>query len=127
MKKIIFTLVFSVLSVGLSLAQDKFRTDFNYVAFYNPDTKSWSEWEPAEHTLVFNYNDNKDIVHYTAKGEVLTYRNLGNKSDDYSNGNHYQIIDALDEYGDIIKIQLFDDPEIGMKIIFKDFMVQFSK
>ena len=126
MKSIIF---FTLLIAGLSVsAQEQFRVDFNYITFYDPDSKTWSDWETATHTVVFNINQNKDIKHYTAKGEVLIYRNLGNREEDYtSSGKHYQIIEALDDQGNEIRIQLFDDPNIGMKIMNGQFMVQFAR
>lgn len=126
MKKIFLPLLFLLLNISFGITQEKFRADFNYVCFYEPDTKTWSDWEAVEHTLVFNYNSNQDIVHFTAQGETITYRNIGNKSEGYTNGNHYQIIDALDDNGNLISIQLFDDPNIGMKIIYGEFIVQFS-
>lgn len=121
--------LFILLFIGFTAsAQEQFRADFNYVAFYDPETDTWSEWETASHTLVFNFNANKDIKHYTAKGEVLIYRNMGNLEEDYTaSGKHYQIIEALDDQGNEIRIQLFDDPSIGMKIINGEFMVQFAK
>lgn len=121
--------LFILLFIGFTaIAQEQFRADFNYVAFYDPETTTWSEWETASHTLVFNINANKDIKHYTAKGEVLIYRNMGNLEEDYTaSGKHYQIIEALDDQGNEIRIQLFDDPSIGMKIINGEFMVQFAK
>ena len=121
--------LFILLFIGFTaIAQDQFRADFNYVAFYDPETTTWSEWETASHTLVFNINANKDIKHYTAQGEVLIYRNMGNLEEDYTaSGKHYQIIEALDDQGNEIRIQLFDDPSIGMKIINGEFMVQFAK
>ena len=127
MKKLLFTLALSFLSIGFGKAQDKFRKDYNLVSFYDYETHTWSNWEHAEHTLVFNYNSNKDIAHFTAKGKVITYRNVGNKEEGYSNGNHYQIIDVIDDKGYYLQIQLFDDPSIGMKIILGQSMVQFSK
>ena len=119
----------ALLFIGLNAsAQDQFRADFNHVTFYDPETTTWSEWETASHTLVFNINANKDIKHYTAKGEVLIYRNMGNLEEDYTaSGKHYQIIEALDDQGNEIRIQLFDDSSIGMKIINGEFMVQFAK
>lgn len=127
MKKLLFTLVVTFFSIGFGKAQDKFRADYNLICFFDSETNSWSEWESAEHTLVFNYNTNNDIVHFTAKGEMITYRNTGNKEEGYTNGNHYQILDLIDEDGDFIRIQLFDDQAIGMKLIWGDFMIQFSK
>lgn len=127
MKKLLLTFSLTILSVGFGKAQDKFRADFNLICFFDSDTKTWSEWESAEHTLIFNYNENKDIAHFTAKGQTITYRNVGNKDEGYTNGNHYQMIDAIDDEGNYIRIQLFDDPEIGMKLIWGENMIQFSK
>ena len=127
MKKIFLPLLFLLSNISFGITQEKFRADFNYVCFYEPDTKTWSEWEHAEHTLVFNINSNQDIIHFTAKGETITYRNIGNKDDGYTNGNHYQILDAIDDEGNYIRIQLFDDPAIGMKLILGNNMIQFSK
>ena len=127
MKKLLFTLALTFLSIGFGKAQDKFRADYNYICFYDSDTESWSEWTPAEHTLVFNYNANNDIVHFTAKGEMITYRNTGSKDEGDTDGNHYQTLELIDEDGNFIRIQLFDDTAIGMKLIFGDDMLQFSK
>jgi len=125
--KNLFLLPFFLLLLSTAHAQDKFRADFNHVAFFDPDTQSWSDWQTVEHTLVFNYNENKDIVHFTSKGEVFTYRNLGSLNEGTSKGNHYQIINALDDEGNYIKIQLYDDSKIGLKIIMGNLMVQFAK
>ncbi len=127
MKKLLFTLAITFLSIGFGKAQDKFRADYNYICFYDSDTKSWSDWTPAEHTLIFNYNTNNDIVHFTAKGEMITYRNTGSKDEGDTDGNHYQTLELIDEDGNFIRIQLFDDPTIGMKIIWEDQMIQFAK
>jgi len=58
---------------------------------------------------------------------MISYRNTGNKDEGYTNGNHYQTLDLIDENGNFIRIQLFDDQEIGMKLIWGDQIIQFSK
>jgi hypothetical protein len=97
--------LFILLFIGFSAtAQDQFRADFNYVTFFDPETQTWADWKEAPHTLVFNINENRDIKHYTAKGEVLIYRNMGNLEEDYTtSGKHYQIIEALDDQGNEIE------------------------
>ena len=40
MKKLLFTLALTFLSVGFGKAQDKFRADYNYICFYDSDTDS---------------------------------------------------------------------------------------
>lgn len=128
MKKIILFASFMLLVSFYMDAQNQFRKDFNYVAFFDAETKTWSDWEQAEHTFVFNINDNQDIRHYTAKGEIIVYRNMGNKQvGDTKDGEHYQILDLLDETGNELSLKLFDNPEIGVLLINAPYMVQFAK
>ena len=128
MKKIILFASFMLLVSFYMEAQNQFRKDFNYVAFFDAETKTWSDWEQAEHTFVFNINDNQDIRHYTAKGEIIVYRNMGNKhGGDTKDGEHYQILDLLDETGNELSLKLFDNPEIGVLLINAPYMVQFAK
>ena len=128
MKKIILFASFMLLVSFYMDAQNQFRKDFNYVAFFDAETKTWSDWEQAEHTFVFNINDNQDIRHYTAKGEIIVYRNMGNKQvGDTKDGEHYQILDLLDDTGNELSLKLFDNPEIGVLLINAPYMVQFAK
>lgn len=128
MKKIILFASFMLLISFYMEAQNQFRKDFNYVAFFDAETKTWSDWEQAEHTFVFNINDNQDIRHYTAKGEIIVYRNMGNKQvGDTKDGEHYQILDLLDDTGNELSLKLFDNPEIGVLLINAPYMVQFAK
>lgn len=128
MKKILLFASFMLLVSFYMDAQNQFRRDFNNVAFYDAETKTWSEWEQAEHTLVFNINENRDVRHYTAKGEIIVYRNMGNKQEgDTNEGEHYQILDMLDDVGNELKLKLFDNPEIGILLINAPYMIQFAK
>ena len=125
MKKIILFASFMLLVSFYMEAQNQFRKDFNYVAFFDAETKTWSDWEQAEHTFVFNINDNQDIRHYTAKGEIIVYRNMGNKQvGDTKDGEHLYL---LDDTGNELSLKLFDNPEIGVLLINAPYMVQFAK
>ena len=128
MKKIILFASFMLLFSFFMEAQNQFRLDYNNVAFFDAETKAWSDWELAEHTLVFNINENQDVKHYTAKGDVIVYRNMGNKQvGETKDGEHYQMIDFLDEEGNELTLKIFDNPEIGILLINGFFMVQFAK
>ena len=128
MKKIILFASFMLLFSFFMEAQNQFRLDYNNVAFFDTETKTWSDWELAEHTLVFNINENQDVKHYTAKGDVIVYRNMGNKQvGETKDGEHYQMIDFLDEEGNELTLKIFDNPEIGILLINGFFMVQFAK
>jgi hypothetical protein len=105
----------------------QFRRDYNYFAVYDPESKSWSDWNAGENTFVLNYNSNNDIAHYQGNGELVIYRRISNVEEaTTSSGDHYQILNALDENGTRFQFQFFDDVEIGLKLIYGDVMVQFA-
>lgn len=105
-----------------------FRRDYNVFCFYDNETEKWSEWKSGDNTFVLNYNTNGDIAHYKPSGEMVVYKKISEVEEDKtSHGEHYQIISALDEDGLRFRFQFFDNPEIGLKLIYKDIMIQFSK
>jgi hypothetical protein len=108
---------------------EKFRIDYNYITIYNPDTETWSEWQEGENTFVININDKGDIAHLRADGETVIYKKLSGVEEGYTSkdNQHYQIIKALDEDGDVFRFQLFDDTSVGLKMMWGSFMVQFAK
>ena len=127
MKKLIFTLALTFIAHFSFSQTDQFRVDFNLVTFYDSDTDKWKEWQEGDNTFVLNFNDNNDIAHYKPDGTVAYYRNLGGLEVGYTeNGDRYQILNALDEDGYEISVQLFDDITIGAKLIWGNFMIQFA-
>ncbi|CAM3834222.1 hypothetical protein FLGE108171_15990 [Flavobacterium gelidilacus] len=130
MKKILIFICFILTIVTYSQSKDQFRVDYDKISFFDSETKKWSEWKDGYNTFVINYNDNKDVAHFKANGEKVIYRRI---SDEIKEGytpignEHYQIITALDEDGITFTFQLFDNKEIGLKIIYNNLMIQFSK
>jgi hypothetical protein len=128
MKNLLLFTLLIISTSSFSFAQDQFRRDYDLITFFDPETGEWGDWQAATHTLVFNINDNMDIKHYTPKGEVIIYRNLGGLEEGYTtSGEHYQMLHILDDEGDELTIQLFDNPDIGMKLIMGQYMIQFAK
>lgn len=123
--KLLFILVF-FLGVFTLSAQENFRRDFSYVSMYVDG--EWSESEEGDNTFVFNANDRGDIFHYTASGKKWVYRKLSDPEEGYTDKTyeHYQSVIILNEEGNEVILQLFDDVKIGLKLIFNsDFMIQF--
>jgi len=105
----------------------KFRKDYNKVAFYTMKDDSWSEWFDVEHTFVFNINENGDIKHYKENGTTEVYRKVSEVEEGQTDdGEKYQIITTLDAEGDEIRLQLFSNSSIGLKLMYKGLMVQFA-
>lgn len=108
---------------------EKFRVDMDLVTIYNTTTEKWSEWKEGFNSFVINYNDNGDILHIKASGKQAIYRKVSGNVEKTTteDGKRYQIIDVIDEDGDRCSFQIFDDYSIGIKLIYKNAMIQFSK
>lgn len=123
--------ILSLLLLTTSFAgytQEKFRVDYNFVALYDPDLGTWGEWQEGDNTFVINVNERGDIAHLKANGETVVYKRLSGVEEGYTSENyhHYQIMSALDEDGNVFRFQLFDDPSIGLKMMWGTFMIQFA-
>ncbi len=127
MKTIILSITLLLFALSGNSQESQFRVDCNYVTIFLKEEGAWSKWFDANNTFVINANINNDIYHYRADGSFVQYRNLGGLEVDYTeDGNRYQILNMLDESGNPIQFQLFDDPYLGVKIISYDDVVQFS-
>jgi hypothetical protein len=127
MRTLITCLALWIISGSIQAQTEQFRVDFNHVAIFLSAEAEWSEWFDAPNTFVINANDNNDVIHYRGDGNVVVYRNLGGlESDVTETGDHYQILNMLDEDGDQISFHLFDNISIGVKLISSDGMIQFS-
>ena len=126
MKTLSLIIVFITLSIQL-FGQEQFRVDCNQVAILPDINSEWTEWFEATNTFVINANENQDIIHYRGDGQMVVYRNLGGLEILFTDsGNRYQIINVLDENGNPMDFQLFDDHSIGVKLIKAGMAVQFS-
>ena len=128
--KIILTLIFGLTFLStVAQTSKKFRVDYNYFSIYDPQTEKWEEWKRGDNTFVINVNENGDIAHIRTSGKMVIYKSLSGVKEGYttSGKNHYQIIEALDEDGDVFRFQIFDDTSIGLKFMWGSTMIQFAK
>ncbi len=127
--RLILTVCLVLLAVSTAFSQDKFRKDYNHVAVYYSTTQEWGEWVRADNTFILNINERGDVAHLLPSGETSIYRKIEGLEEGYATtGEHYQMITVIDEDGDILRIQLFDDIAVGLKIIFSNNsgMIQFA-
>jgi hypothetical protein len=111
-----------------SKSASRFRNDYYRIAVYDYDKEEWSDWKDGDNTFVININDNGDIAHYMPSGKTATYKKISKVEEGTTdNGKHYQIIKALDEDGTTFRFQLFDDEEIGLKMMYGNVLIQFAK
>ncbi|MDF1868470.1 MAG: hypothetical protein P1U70_26845 [Saprospiraceae bacterium] len=106
----------------------RFREDYNFVSIYDVVKEEWSDWNEGNNSFVINYNSNGDIAHYKPNGEMDLYKKISGVEDDYTDtGEHYQVINALDEEGLRFRFQFFDNSSIGLKMIYGNVMIQFAE
>ncbi|GAA4829426.1 hypothetical protein GCM10023331_13210 [Algivirga pacifica] len=119
-------MLFFVMQSAVLFAQDTFRRDYSSYCYFDPDTGQWSEWREGGNTMVFNINDNADMVLYKANGEKERFRSVSKVSKDVNaNGDAYQVVVYLDEDGNELHSLLFDNGTLmfvfsnGLKIQFE--------
>ena len=128
MKKLLLSIFFSVIVNTLySQNESKLRLDYNTFTFYDRETETWSEWTKGNNTFITNCNDNGDICHITPNGKSLMYKKLSAFEVKYlADGAKYRVCIAVNENGDDIIIQIFDNIGLGIIITSKSQKSQFS-
>ena len=125
MKKLLLAALL-LLSSFMCIAQDTFVKKYTSLIPVSNNVKG--EWQSADITVVFNANGVRDIVFYYPNGNIRTFHQIvGMTKDVTTNGDAYQIIECLDESGDRVAIQLFEDDTCLRVIIAKGYYVEFHK
>ena len=108
-------------------AQDQFRIDYDVITLYADG--EWGPWEEGDNTFVFNPDGTTNIVHYFANGDIVTYRRTTDVEEgETDKGEHYQMIVVLDADGNEVLLQYFDNPALGLKLIYsEEDMLQFAQ
>jgi hypothetical protein len=115
-----------LLSSFVCFAQDTFVKKYTSLISVSNDVKG--EWQTTDITVVFNANGVRDIVFYYPNGNIRTFHQIvGMTKDVTTNGDAYQIVECLDESGDRVAIQLFEDDTCLRVIIAKGYYVEFHK
>jgi hypothetical protein len=109
-----------------TFAQDTFVKKYTSMIAISNNVKG--EWQSADITVVFNADGVRDIVFYYPNGNTRTFHQIvGMTKDVTTNGDAYQIVECLDESGDRVAIQLFEDDTCLRVIVAKGYYVEFHK
>ena len=115
-----------LLSSFVCFAQEAFVKKYTTMISVSNDVKG--EWQRTDLTVVFNPKGVTDIVFYYPNGNTRTFHQItGMTKDKTTNGDEYQIVECLDESGDRVAIQLFDDDTCLRVIIDKGYYVEFHR
>lgn len=125
MKKILLGTLL-LLSSFICIAQDTFVKKYTSLITINNNVKG--EWQSADITVLFNANGVRDIVFYYPNGNIRTFHQIVSMTKNTTtNGDAYQIVECLDESGDRVAIQLFEDDTCLRVIVAKGYYVEFHK
>jgi hypothetical protein len=115
-----------LLSSFMCIAQGTFVKKYTSMIAVSNNVKG--EWQSTDITVVFNAKEVTDIVFYYPNGSTRTFHQITSpEKDKTTNGDTYQIVECLDESGDRVAIQLFDDDTCLRIIIDKGWFIEFHK
>lgn len=124
MKKV---LLGTLLLLSISMfSQSTFVKKYTSMISISNDVKG--EWQNTDITVVFNANDVTDIVFYYPNETTRTFHQItAPEKNTTTNGDAYQIVECLDESGDRVGIQLFDDDTCLRVLIAKGWYIEFHR
>jgi imidazole glycerol phosphate synthase subunit HisF len=83
-------------------------------------------WKRIDVTVVFNSKGSKDIVFYYATGNTRTFYQITDVTEgETEDGQGYQFVYCIDQDGDKVGFQLFNDDTCLRILIAKGYMVEF--
>ena len=97
-----------------------------YTSMVSKKDEVLQPWEKVDVTVVFNPKGVRDIDIYYSSGNSITLHQIGSATEGKTNsGEGYQIIECIDQDGEKLSIQLFDDNTCFRILIAKGYMVEF--
>lgn len=125
MKKIIL-IILLLFSSYICIAQNTFIKKYTDVVSFKAGIKQ--PWEKIDITIVFNTNKGKDIVLYYPNEDKKTLTQVSSVIKGITSDNDsYQVINCVDEEGEEIILQLFDDDTCLRLIIAEGYYIEFHK
>jgi len=83
-------------------------------------------WERIDVTVVFNSKGSNDIVFYYATGNTRKFHQITDVTEGKTeDGQGYQFVNCVDQDGNKVGIQLFNDDTCLRILIAKGYMVEF--
>lgn len=115
-----------LLSCFICIGQETFVKKYTSSISISNNVKG--EWKTTDVTVVFNPKGVKDIVFYYPNGSTRTFHQISpSEQGKTTDGDEYQIVECLDDSGDRVAIQLFDDDTCLRVIIAKGYCVEFYR
>lgn len=99
-----------------------------YTSFVSKENDVLQPWVTSATTVVFNANNENDVIFYYANGNTRKFYQIGNVQTGATiDSNKYQLIECIDQDGSKVTLQLFDDDTCLRVIIAKGYIVEFHR
>lgn len=120
LQKLFLAIILVFLSVQNIVGQQRFRRDYNSIVAKAPKEPKRNGTYDGRNIFVFNYNENRDVLHITAANNQFVYvRTSKIRRDKDEDGLVYFYFDALDEKGDPILIKYFENKKYGVMLFWR--------
>lgn len=122
MKKLL--LIGALLLSSLMFSQETFVKKYYTSIAFKAGVKQ--QWESVDLTVVFNAEGKRKIVLYYSDGKVKVLHQVSGAVEEKTvDGDGYQFISCIDEKGNQVGLQLFDDDTCLRIIVDKGWYVEF--
>ena len=123
MKKVI-TGALLLMSIQFCNAQEPFSK--KYTSMISMENYVKGSWLDIDLTVVFNNQHKRDIVFYYLGGKKIVFHQISKVTESTTtDGSGFQMIDCIDQNGDNVTLQLFDDDKCLRVLISKGYFVEF--
>lgn len=107
-------------------ALSSFERSYTDLIIYDTEKEKQVEAAEETHTFTLNYNAKGDIGHCRSNGTFVLYTTLSSVTQDIdASGASFQRVEAVDDDGIKFLFQLFDDPSLGVRMVYQNLYVQF--
>lgn len=114
------------LGIKLEEAPKEIILKYNSTSTYYFATETWSEITPEANKFIINHNANDDVLHHLPNNSSKEYtRHSKSEADETPEGERFALFEIGIKNGTGALFQVFENPLIGVKIIYEDRMVQY--
>ena len=121
MKKLLIITAFLMFTLT-SISQKTFVKKYTSYITVNTETKTKSAWEDLDLTVVFNEKETDNIVMYYPDRVKKLYKVGVVENGKTTDGDSYQAIECIDDEGDKVYLQLFQD---GLRLLITGAYIEF--
>lgn len=128
MKKITFILVISIITIFSANAQKQFKKEYYHVQMLEFKSEKVNDLKECEYTFFFNYKNTNNIkvVSKNHTGFMIFKKISKTFHDLTDNGIEYETSGYLSPEGNKLMICFSNNDNYGVRLIYKDYMLNYT-